>query len=272
MNGEGRIESVAYVKELDQALAPAGTDVMRVAEDFFGLADVVATNSQLRRALTDPGRDSADKQALVAGAFSSHLAPATLSVLDVMVADHWSNPSDLKNSLEVLGILAVLTDAQRADMIVTVEHELMNLIEVLTDHRELRQRLSDMKEYSSRERADLASTVFSSHVSPWTMRLLRRGVGRSRHGRLLHNLRRFARWAATLRDRLLVTVETATQLSAAQVDRLREILTKRFGKELSLALSVNPDVVGGFRIVSGATSVDASLATRLADLQRRLAR
>ena len=34
------IESVPFAKELAAALATPGTDPMRVAEDFFGLADL----------------------------------------------------------------------------------------------------------------------------------------------------------------------------------------------------------------------------------------
>jgi len=53
------IESVPFAKELAAALATPGTDPMRVAEDFFGLADLFKENTRLARAATDPARAGA---------------------------------------------------------------------------------------------------------------------------------------------------------------------------------------------------------------------
>ena len=103
------------------------------------------------------------------------------------------------------------------------------------------------------------------------MRLIRRAVGRSHHGRLLHNLRRYAAWAATMQDRLFVTVATAHPMSGAQVERLRSILSKRFDAEIDLAISIDPDVIGGFVLRAGSTAVDATVRTRLADARARIA-
>ena len=124
-------------------------------------------------------------------------------------------------------------------------------------------RLSDKAVGNSHERGDIATALFGSRVSAWTMRLVRRAVGRSNHGRLLHNLRRYAQWAATMQDRLFVTVATASPMSQAQVERLRDILTKRYGVTVDLAISVDPDIIGGFRLRAGMTAIDASLASRL---------
>ena len=103
------------------------------------------------------------------------------------------------------------------------------------------------------------------------MRLLRRAVGRSNHGRLLHNLRRYAQWAATMQDRLFVTVATASPMSEAQVSRLRGILEKRYGVTVDMAISVDPTLIGGFRLRAGMTAIDASLATRLGEARDAIA-
>ena len=105
------IESVPFAKELAAALATPGTDPMRVAEDFFGLADLFKENTRLARAATDPARSVADKQGLVSSAFASHVTAATLSVVNAVVADHWRHPADVADTLEVLGILGVLNAA-----------------------------------------------------------------------------------------------------------------------------------------------------------------
>lgn len=257
------IESVPFASDLAAALADPGVDAMRVAEDFFGLADLFKENARLGRALTDPARTTADKQALAAQAFSPHITSATMSVINVVVAHHWRHPADVTDALEVLGILGVLNVAGAHDDLDLVREELFQVRYFLAHNREVRVRLSDKAKGNSHERGDIATALFGSRVSAWTMRLVRRAVGRSNHGRLLHNLRRYAQWAATMQDRLFVTVATASPMSQAQVERLRDILTKRYGVTVDLAISVDPDIIGGFRLRAGMTAIDASLASRL---------
>ena len=60
-------------------------------------------------------------------------------------------------------------------------------------------------------------------------------------------------------------------MSPEQVARLRAALESRFQREISLAVSVEDDVVGGFRVRADTTAIDASLATRIADMKRALA-
>ena len=254
------IESVPYAKELAAALATPGTDPMRVAEDFFGLADLFKENTRLARAVTDPARSVADKQGLTSSAFASHVTAATLSVVKAVVADHWRHPADVADTLEVLGILGVLNAAGAQGALEQVREELFQVRYFLAHHREVRVRLSDKSKGDAHERGDVASKLFAERVSTWTMRLVRRAVGRSNHGRLLYNLRRYAQWAATMQDRLFVTVAT---MSEAQVERLRSILSKRYGTDVDLAISIDPEVVGGFRLRAGMTAIDASLASRI---------
>ena len=66
-----------------------------------------------------------------------------------------------------------------------------------------------------------------------------------------------------MQDRLFVTVATATPMSEAQVERLRSILSMRYGTPVDLAISIDPEVVGGFRLRAGMTVIDASLASRI---------
>ena len=250
------IESVPFAKDLAAALAVPGTDAMRVAEDFFGLADLFKENARLGRALTDPARSTADKRSLAAQAFASHVTGATMTVID---------------ALEVLGILGVLNAAGAKNALDQVREELFQVRYFLAHNREVRVRLSDTSKGNPHERGDVATKLFAERVSVWTMRLLRRAVGRSNHGRLLHNLRRYAQWAATMQDRLFVTVATASPMSQAQVERLRAILTKRYGTPIDLAISIDPDIVGGFRLRAGMTAIDASLASRISGARDAIA-
>ena len=48
-------------------------------------------------------------------------------------------------------------------------------------------------------------------------------------------------------------------------------LGKRLGKEIRLTVAVDPRILGGLKIQYGDRLVDASVATRLQQLRRRLA-
>lgn len=266
-----RIDEVPYAGDLLDALAMPHTQAMRVAEDLFALADMVTTDARLRSALTDPSRSPQDKIGLVDALFGEKMTTAALRVLQAMVRGHWAKPEALHDAAEVLGIIAVLTDAQREGALDTVEAELFELRRFLGANRALRLVLSDMSTGTPHERANLATRLFAKTLCAWTMRLLRRAVGRSRHGRLLANLHRFAQWAASIESRLLVTVETSADMSVEQVARLSKALESRFGRPISLAVSIEDDVIGGFRIRAETTSIDASLATRIANMKRALA-
>ena len=71
--------------------------------------------------------------------------------------------------------------------------------------------------------------------------------------------------------RVRATVTTAIELTAHDRDRVASELSKRLGKEISLRLEVDPRILGGLKLQYGDHLVDASVATRLQQLRRRLA-
>ena len=257
---------------LRDALVAGSTPAMRVAEDLFGLSDLARTDVRLRESLTDPARETADRVALAHELLGPHVRPETLQVVDAAVAGHWSDPMDLHDAFEVLGIWATLDDAVDQGTIAVVEDELFQVREFLAGNRELRNALSDLGRGTRHDRADLAQDIFAPHVSVWTMRLLRRAVGRTSHGRLLATLRRLEEHAAQVRSRRLVTVAAAAPFTEAQLARLRRIVTARFGGDVTLNVAIDPSLVGGFRLLTGDTAVDSSISTQVEDLKRTLVR
>lgn len=257
---------------LRDALVAGSTPAMRVAEDLFGLSDIARTDVRLRGAFTDPAREVADRVALAHDLLAPHVRPETLEVVDALVSGHWSDPMDLHDAFEVLGIWATLDDAMDHDAIATVEEELFQVREFLGGNRELRNDFSDLGRGTRHDRADLAQTLFGPHVSVWTMRLLRRAVGRTSHGRLLATLRRLEEHAAEVRQRRLVSVVAAAPMTTAQVERLRRIVSRRIGSDVTVNVAIDPSLVGGFRLLTGDTAVDSSVSTQVDGLKLALAR
>lgn len=271
MKTSGQVALKSATTTLNAALVDTNVDAMRVAEDFFGLSDLVRDDARLRRSLTDPSRSTDDKKKLVDEAFAAKVTVTTTKVLHELVAHQWSDPMDLHDACEVLGIISTLTDAQHNNQLESVGHELFATAEFLAGYRDLRLELSDMGHGDRHERGDLAQSIFQNSLSRWAMRLLRRGVGRTSHGRLLATLRRFAERAASMAGAQLVLVEAAAPLTDAQIDRLRSILSRRMGKDVTLNVTINPELVGGFRMTAGSNALDSSIQTQVTDLRRALA-
>ena len=81
----------------------------------------------------------------------------------------------------------------------------------------------------------------------------------------------FQRLADEAAGRIRATVTTAVELSAKDRDRVAEGLSKRLGKDVQLDVLVDPRILGGLKLQYGDRLVDASVATRLQQLRRRLA-
>jgi F-type H+-transporting ATPase subunit delta len=71
--------------------------------------------------------------------------------------------------------------------------------------------------------------------------------------------------------RVRATVTTAVELAPAERDKLAGQLAERLGKQVRLEEVVDNRILGGLKLQYGDRLIDASLATKLQQLRRRLA-
>ena len=81
----------------------------------------------------------------------------------------------------------------------------------------------------------------------------------------------FQRMADDAAGRVRATVTTAVELAAPDRDRVARELSKRLDKDVRLSVVVDPRILGGMKLQYGDRVVDATVATRLEQLRRRLA-
>jgi F-type H+-transporting ATPase subunit delta len=81
----------------------------------------------------------------------------------------------------------------------------------------------------------------------------------------------FQRLADQAAGRVRATATTAIELEGHDRDRIARELSKRLDKEVRLTVVVDPKILGGMRLQYGDRVVDATVATRLEQLRRRLA-
>jgi F-type H+-transporting ATPase subunit delta len=71
--------------------------------------------------------------------------------------------------------------------------------------------------------------------------------------------------------RVRATVTTAVELDDAERDKVAKQLSERLGKEVRMTMVVDKKILGGLTLQYGDHLIDASVATRLQQLRRRLA-
>jgi F-type H+-transporting ATPase subunit delta len=69
----------------------------------------------------------------------------------------------------------------------------------------------------------------------------------------------------------VAAVESATDLDGATRTQLQSGLNAKYGRELALSFTVNPELLGGIRVKVGSDVWDGSVKARLAALQAALA-
>jgi F-type H+-transporting ATPase subunit delta len=85
---------------------------------------------------------------------------------------------------------------------------------------------------------------------------------------ILADLERLARHGPQVR---VAEVTSAMPLTAAEEERLRQVLARRFGDDLEFRFTTDPGLLGGIRVRVGDQVIDGSVAGKLESLRDRLA-
>jgi len=80
----------------------------------------------------------------------------------------------------------------------------------------------------------------------------------------------FQRLSDDAAGRVRATATTAVELSTDVRDDIRRDLSERLNKDVRLSVVVDPRILGGLRLQFGDHVIDATVATRLEQLRRRL--
>jgi F-type H+-transporting ATPase subunit delta len=68
----------------------------------------------------------------------------------------------------------------------------------------------------------------------------------------------------------IATIESAFELTPAQVDELKAALEKRFGKKIEATVTINPKLIGGARVTVGDSVLDGSVQAKLEAMRTTL--
>lgn len=245
----------------------AGTELTAAAE-IYAVADLLRGNPSLQTAVQDASRPLARREKLLRDIFSGRVSAQVLDLLVRLAGVKWAETDDLAKSLEALGCQSILHGAQARGALGEVEEELYQARILLKTQRDLRLTLSD-GHLRSAARAELAEKIFHG-FSPETRALLVRATVTSTQSTLTSAIRRYVRAAAERADHLFASVSSAVLLSAAQKERLKQILQNYYGQTVTVHNYLNPKLLGGMRIHVGDDVIDGTLASRLAAVKEEI--
>ena len=258
----------ARLKALD-TVADAQPASAALAEDLFAVADAVAGQPSLRRALTDPSTPDEARQGLAEALLTSRVGAPAVAVVGQAARARWTSASGFVAALERQGVRALLRTAQDAGRLDELEDQLFKVERLVDANPELRRALGDRRA-PIEGREELLAGLLSGKVLPSVARLAKRAVA-ARQRTFDLTVEGYLKAAAELRERAVATVTVAQPLAPEQEERLRAALSRQVGREVNVRVVIDPTVVGGVRVSLGDEVIEGTVAGRLTDAQRKLA-
>ncbi|MDO4252592.1 MAG: F0F1 ATP synthase subunit delta [Rothia sp. (in: high G+C Gram-positive bacteria)] len=262
------LKKVEQVLSVNLAVSPD-----RLATELFAVVDVLDADGGLRRALTDPARPEQAREGIVRALFGGKILESTTNVVSAAAAARWSAERDLADALETAAVVALAVSAEsRAGIagLETVINELLTFVNSVNSSAQAQIALTDDRA-SAQAKKKLALVLAGQPSSP-EGRLLIERVSQAPRGLTPARLAdSFVEIIVKRQNRSIARVTTARALTEAHIEQLRAGLSKAYGRELKLDITVDPSLIGGLRVQVGDEIMDASVQTRIADLNRSIA-
>lgn len=246
---------------------PGTAAFAQTGADLFSVVETLDVQRNLRSALSDSSTSGTVRQGLAEQVFSGKVSDAALSAVKAAVAEDWSTTSDLLNSLVRLGRESLLKAAADQGQLDTVEDELFRLGRIVAGDSSLEQALSDRSVPAKGKRELLAKLLYGK-VTAVTEALSVQAVGRLKKSAPADAFDELSTLAAEQRDAVVAKVRSASALTAEQADRLAATLTRTYGKQVTVHVEVDPELLSGMVVRVGDEVIDGSAAGRLAALRK----
>ena len=289
MRGASRASYAELRAELGGvAVGPATAE--QIGDQLFAVVRLLDSEHGLRRALADMGKPSAEKVAVVGRLLHGRVSEATEGLVAHAAAAHWATANDFADALERLAIEALTMAAQYSPGGATprgvsdgeasvsdtyggtlddLEDDLFRFGRVVSAQPGLRAAL--IGSTTPDAKSSLLASLLSDKISGPSLSLITQLLVHPRGRSPQAVLDLAAGIAARRREQLIAVVRVATELSAAQRQRLLAALTAGYGQGIHLNLVHDPRVVGGVSVQIGDELMDGTAASRLAEVRRKLA-
>ena len=271
LGGKSRQSLASLRGTLDEKLkGVSSADCTAISHDLFLVLASLNSSIGLRRAFTDPSRDTASKSTLIADLFGKSVSKSAITLLEAAVSLRWSSPVDVASAVEQLAIESEATAANADSTLDRLQDELFAFETLLEQNTDLRGALS-INSVEAVHKSELVSALLANKVASSTLRLITELVNalNGRNIELVIDL--YIQTVAARRNRAIAVVRTRSELSTAQTEKLVALLTKQMGQPVHLNVEIDPTVLGGLSIRFKDEMIDGTISTRVAEAGRALA-
>ena len=164
---------------------------------------------------------------------------------------------------------AVVAIAQAEGVLERVPDELSAVGRAVASNEELRRVLSDRSVPASR-RIGIIEDLLASQASPVTLNVVSMLVGADRGGDIDAIADSVLELAAESRGEVVAEVRSAVALTDEQTERLAAALGQASGRNVTVHVVVDTEIIGGLTAQIGDTVFDGSVRTRLDKMKERL--
>lgn len=245
-------------------------DQIELARELSAVAELLTDQPRLRRLVADPSTDPDRRAELVGRLLTGKVGDNTLAVAREAASLRWSAAWDLVDAFELVTADVLLLAAENDGSLDRVEDELFRFERILDSQSDL-SALLDESSAPAERRLQLLDSVVADKVHPITRELLKHAITSRRRHAIGFAIDDLLDEAARRRDRSIAKVVSAVELTAAQQDRLAEVLSEQYHRSISVRVAVDPTVRGGLIVRIGDEVIDGSVASRLTEVRRALA-
>lgn len=238
----------------------------QLCSELFSCAQVLAESIALRRAITDPSRDSAAKVALVTEIFGKSLDSKALEIITGIASSRWSSSGDLVPVVEQLAIEAQGSAANIAGELDRVEDEFFAVSQAISGSFDLRKALTT----SGVAKTSLVVELLGKTNTESTVKLVSHLVNNLRGRSIEAAFEDYFFALAARRNRLIAHVQVAVDLTDAQRERLVTLMSAQVGQPVRVNVEVDPSIVGGVSVRFGDEIIDGTISNRIAGAGRAL--
>jgi len=271
MRGPSRASLAAAKDRLAASVADVTAEQAgELGDQLFAVVGLLDREPALRRSLSDSSIDATARSGLADTLLRGKISATALDQVTALAGDRWSEPGDLADAVEELAVLAMCTSADIASQLDELEDELFRFGRIVGGNPGLRYALSNLFVPPDGRRS-LVLDLLEGKASGPGLRLISQAAAHPRGRSMDANLESYATLAAALRQRLVAEVHVAVPLTADQRSRLAGALAVAYGHDVHLNVVVDSQLVGGMTVRIGDELINASVASRLAELRRDMA-
>ncbi len=164
---------------------------------------------------------------------------------------------------------ALVEVASDSNLLDEVEEQLRNIVAIVEEDEKLATLLVDPKIVPDKKKTILEE-LFDQQVNPYLLNMLKVLVDKKRTRYLKNILEQYVEAANNVRGIAVAHVMSAQALDEEACAKLSKQLAELTGKQIKLAITVDPTLLGGAKVRIGDTIIDGSVTNKLSGLEKAL--